>query len=115
MNSSNIFNSVNLRAALISLACALALTLSGNLLAASSCKGQTQNACTTNNSCSWIKSYKKKNDSKVTAYCRTKSKKKKSANATQTKKTNINKDSKSTANKKPKETKKIIKKKTTTS
>ncbi|MEH6445146.1 MAG: hypothetical protein V7784_14725 [Oceanospirillaceae bacterium] len=87
--------------------------------AASSCKGQSQSACDTNDSCSWINAHKRKDGNKVKAYCRTKPQKK---SATSTKKTGdkLKKDTKSvkkntidTKNKMPKEIKTadIIKKK----
>ena len=42
--------------------------------AAGACKGLQQDACSSENSCSWIKSYTTKNGKTISAYCRNKSK-----------------------------------------
>ncbi len=42
--------------------------------AASACKGLQQDACSSDNSCSWIKSYSTKSGKTIKAYCRNKSK-----------------------------------------
>ncbi|MEN8168082.1 MAG: chromosome partitioning protein ParB [Pseudomonadota bacterium] len=55
------------------------------------CKGLSKSACSTNSSCSWVKSYKTKAGKNVAAYCRVKSAK------------NQTKNSKSKDGKKPKE------------
>ena len=105
--------------ALISFICLLAISFSNSTIAASNCKGKSQNACGSSDSCSWTKAYKKKNGTKVAAYCKAKPKKKKSLatkKAASTQKKTASKVSKKTSSTtKAKETKKIIKKKTTTS
>jgi hypothetical protein len=42
--------------------------------AAESCKGLQQDACKSNNSCSWINSYTTKKGNTINAYCRNKPK-----------------------------------------
>ena len=105
-------------AALISFICLLAISFSNSAIAASSCKGKSQSACSSSDNCSWTKGYKKKNGSKVAAYCKSKPKKKKSlatSKATGTpKKTTAKAGEIKNSATKTKETKKIIKKKTTT-
>jgi hypothetical protein len=49
--------------------------------ASKACKGLSQAACSKKSDCSWVKSYKTKTGSQVSAYCRTKSGKKSSAKA----------------------------------
>jgi len=46
----------------------LGLTLSS--ANATECKGKSASACSTDNSCSWVKSYKRKDGAMVNAYCR---------------------------------------------
>ncbi len=41
--------------------------------AASACKGLQQDACSSDNSCSWVKSYSTKSGKTINAYCRNKS------------------------------------------
>ena len=62
---------------IVTLAAALSLFAISSVNAASPCKGMDENSCkTSNNQCSWIKSYETKSGNKVQAYCRTKPKKK---------------------------------------
>jgi hypothetical protein len=118
MNTSTTYISTKLSTILASVTCVLAILLSSNTIAASSCKGISQNACTANDSCGWTKAYKKKNGSKVAAYCRAKPKKK-AAGILNTKsvqkKTTFKTDAKKTNVNKTQGTEKVLKKKTTTS
>jgi hypothetical protein len=50
------------------------ISISQLSLAAGTCKGLQQDACSSENSCSWIKSYTTKNGKTISAYCRNKSK-----------------------------------------
>lgn len=42
--------------------------------AAGACKGQQQDACSSDTSCSWVKSYSTKSGKTIKSYCRNKSK-----------------------------------------
>lgn len=90
---------------LITLTCLAFLVFGSTAQAASSCKGKTQSACSSASSCSWVKSYKRKDGVKVKAHCRSAKKastkkvtsKKKSSDkkkASKSKKTTKKKDSK---------------------
>ena len=57
---------------LLALLFALFTLTSGSAVAASACKGKSQSSCEAASDCSWIKGYKKKDGSKVSAYCRAK-------------------------------------------
>ena len=54
----------------------IALSFSPLNHAASSCKGLSVEKCLTNTSCSWIKSFKRKDGKMTKAYCRSKPSKK---------------------------------------
>lgn len=82
--------------------------------AATSCKGKTQNACSSDSACSWIKGFSKKDGKKVSAYCRAKPKKKKNL-APKQKSASVDKAKgavKKTAENKKTDAKKAIKKAT---
>lgn len=54
--------------------CLLAFGLSPAHAKAKACKGLSQTACATNDDCSWVKGYKRKDGVKVSSFCRTKAK-----------------------------------------
>lgn len=56
------------------LAAAALVLFSPLSFAVGECKGQAQDACNSDNSCSWINSYTTKNGKSINAYCRNKSK-----------------------------------------
>jgi hypothetical protein len=58
------------------LAIALTFSLSTPLYAANTCKGIQEQACDQSDSCTWIKTYKRKDGANIKAYCRSKPNKK---------------------------------------
>lgn len=95
--------------------CILGLSLSP--AHAKDCKGLSKTQCTSDNSCSWVNGYKRKDGVKVKSFCRTSAKKKKqTTNKKSTKKTDTKKtsDKKSTKKKDTKKDKKVKKKETQT-
>ena len=68
------FNTVFSGKPLLVLATAGLLSFSPLSLAAGACKGQAQDACSSDNSCSWVKSYTTKKGNTINSYCRNKSK-----------------------------------------
>jgi len=63
--------------ALSTFALSLALGLgTAAVQAASACKGSAQAACESNNDCSWVSGYKRKDGVDVDAHCKSKPKKK---------------------------------------
>ena len=71
-------NTSTIRKPVLLLALAGLLSVSQVSFAASACKGMQQDACSSNNSCSWINSYTTKKGKTINAYCRNKSKSNKS-------------------------------------
>ena len=59
---------------LLVLATAGLLSFSPLSLAAGVCKGQAENACSSDDNCSWVKSYTTKKGNTINSYCRNKSK-----------------------------------------
>ncbi|EPJ44090.1 MAG: hypothetical protein OFPII_37500 [Osedax symbiont Rs1] len=54
-------------------ALSLALSLvSASTFATGNCRGESENACSVNDSCSWIKAHQRKDGANVKAYCRSK-------------------------------------------
>lgn len=64
---------------LLVLAAAGLLSFSPLSLAAGACKGQAEGACSSDSSCSWVKSYTTKKGNTINSYCRNKSKPAKSS------------------------------------
>ena len=67
-----------------SLATMLVVLLAGaqaNAATASQCKGLENSACASDNACSWVESYERKDGIKVNAFCRTKAKPKSTTSA----------------------------------
>ncbi len=60
---------------LLPLSCALLLTSLTHVQANSPCKGLTDEACHSNESCRWIESYTTQRGTSVKAYCRSQAKK----------------------------------------
>jgi len=58
------------------LAITLTFSLSTSLYAANTCKGIQEETCSQSDSCTWIKSYKRKDGANIKAYCRSKPNKK---------------------------------------
>lgn len=73
-------NSSAIRKSVFLLAIAGLLSISHLSSAAGTCKGLQQDACSSDNSCSWINSYTTKKGKTINAYCRNKSKSRKSTN-----------------------------------
>lgn len=61
-----------IRKAVLIFAAAGLISISQLSSAASTCKGLQQDACSRDNSCSWIKSYSTKSGKTIKAYCRNK-------------------------------------------
>lgn len=53
------------------------VSVSGQVSAASACKGLENAACNSNTSCGWVQGYERKDGRKVKSFCRTKSSAKK--------------------------------------
>lgn len=79
--------------------CILGLSLSP--AHAKECKGLSKTKCSSDNSCSWVKGYERKNGVKVSAFCRAKAKKnKKKAKKVLDNKKKVVKEKKDTVKKK---------------
>lgn len=48
------------------------MVFSGQASAASACKGLENNACASNNACSWVEGYQRKDGRQVKSFCRAK-------------------------------------------
>jgi len=70
---SHVLNTSVLRKSVLLLAATGLLSISQFSFAAATCKGMQQDACSSENSCSWVNSYTTKNGKTITAYCRNKS------------------------------------------
>ena len=57
---------------LLALSVVLGLTIAGPAVAASACKGAQKSACSKNDACSWVESYKTKTGTSVKGHCRAK-------------------------------------------
>lgn len=68
-----VLNSSVTRKTVLILAASGLLAFSQLSTAASSCKGMEQNTCSSDTSCSWVKSYSTKSGKTIKAYCRNKS------------------------------------------
>jgi len=81
----------------------LAMALMSNPVMAASCKGMSKSACSSSNSCSWVKAYKTKKGNTVDAHCRAKpgksSKKKSSSDKKSSSKTSSKSSSSSSDSK----------------
>lgn len=51
----------------------ISMMLTGSANAASQCKGLENTACNSNNACSWVNEYERKDGRKVKGFCRTSS------------------------------------------
>ena len=83
-------NSSTIRKPALFLLIAGLLSFSQLSSAAGACKGMQQDACSSNNSCSWINSYSTKKGNTIKAYCRNKSKSSKSTDVPDSSKTEKN-------------------------
>ncbi|MFW2440007.1 MAG: hypothetical protein ACN4GR_11605 [Arenicellales bacterium] len=72
-NPSQFLNTSVLRKSVLLLAATGLLSISQFSFAAATCKGMQQDACSSENSCSWVNSYTTKTGKKINAYCRNKS------------------------------------------
>lgn len=73
------FNVIITAKPVLVLAAAGLLSLSALSFGAGACKGQAQDACSSDDSCSWVNSYTTKKGNTINAYCRNKSKPAKSS------------------------------------
>jgi len=69
-----VLNSSTTRKAVLIFAATGLISISQLSSAAGTCKGLQQDACSSDNSCSWVKSYSTKSGKTIKAYCRNKSK-----------------------------------------
>jgi len=67
-------NTSAIRKTVLVLAATGLISISQLSSAAGTCKGLQQDACSSDNSCSWVKSYSTKSGKTIKAYCRNKSK-----------------------------------------
>ena len=61
---------------LLAITLTLTFSLSTSLYAANTCKSIQEEACSQSDSCTWIKTYKRKDGANIKAYCRSKPSKK---------------------------------------
>lgn len=69
---------ISIKKAIINLSTLVLATLisSTNFAATPACKGQVKDACSQNNACAWVNSYKRKDGKTIKSYCRNSAKSK---------------------------------------